>query len=1186
MLALKGFFRHVGAVMSLADLQNQLRKNRDLQIVGLDGSAPAALLARVAAENTGKSLFIVAPDHLAAEELSADFEFYSQSLDLTAVPLIFPTTEEPYHGIPVPPDVQTARLAVLRQLQSIGGRAPIIIAPITACAQTLPPKEILAGSVRTISLSQLFDRDEFTSWLVDAGYSNMSLVEDVGSFALRGAIIDVWPPGEAQPVRIELDADTVNELRSFDPSTQRGAQQRDQVTIGPADTFLLTAESKRTLLQKIKQRADDADLPVPQRAPAFDALNHDFRPPQLRTCLPLLYDSTTTLIDHVAKDAIIVLLDSHLYPAALREQWDQWDEGREHAELVWKLIQTNELLCDGDDLMGKLQSRHCCKIGGLPSDTLSSDNVVNANTEACNALRERLRAINPNEDPLTPMAEYLRKLTSSRHKVTIVCHTSLAAERTLDLFRWHGLDVRSSGFASGAEEVSTAELAATIQVVIGELKHGFVSESDALAFITETEIFGSKIRKRATKRNASAGNFLSFQDMSEGDCVVHEQHGIGRYLGLVNMELPGQTPGDFVHLEYMGGDKLYLPVYRLNQLQRYIGPSDSPPMLDKLGGVRWSKARKKALQSIRTMAHELLKIYAARKVRKGHSFSGRDHVMEEFEATFPYDETPDQWQAIEDCLNDMQDEKPMDRLVCGDVGYGKTEVAMRAAFRAAMDGKQVCILCPTTILAFQHSQNFAERFAKWPLRIELLSRFRSADEQKTVIADLANGKVDIVIGTHRLFQKDIKIPRMGLLIIDEEQRFGVAHKESMRKLRETVDTLALTATPIPRTLHMALSGMRDISVIQTPPVDRHAVRTFIVPFEDRIIREAIMRELKRGGQIFFVHNRVQTIGSMADHIRRIAPEASIVIAHGQMAEGELEKAMGKFVHKEADLLLCTSIVESGLDIPAANTLIVNRADTFGLAQLYQIRGRVGRSSVQARAHLLIPSHADLKAGQGLTDKAARRLATLARYTELGSGFSIAMHDLEMRGSGNLLGAQQHGNIAEIGYELFSRLLERAIRKMKGEAVTETIDPEISLPVAATLPAEYIPEESIRVVWYKRLASCEDELELEHAESELKDRFGPIPSQTHNLLRIIAMRVECVKLGIDLMQYFNGTLRLRFHESTPVDAGLLMQKVVSDQRRYQIKPDGILLVKVGEADPEELLRKVSQTLREFTHLLIQ
>ncbi len=698
-------------------------------------------------------------------------------------------------------------------------------------------------------------------------------------------------------------------------------------------------------------------------------------------------------------------------------------------------------------------------------------------------LRRELVKARTSEEALGPLVDRLAEWIAERWRVTLVAPALSGAERLRELLATYGLAARVTNDARPIWRWSSP---GRVELRVAPLSEGFSLPLERLAVVTEEEIFGPRQRRRPRLSLMESAAIEGLAQLAPGDPLVHAEHGIGVYRGLVPLELGGAS-GEFLRLEYEGGDRLFVPVHRLNLIQRYVGADGHAPRIDRLGGSTWEKAKRSVRRSIRDMAQELLAVHAARELAEGHAYAPRDRHLEEFEATFPYEETPDQLAAIEDVLADLHRPRPMDRLVCGDVGYGKTEVAVRAAFRVVMEGKQVAVLVPTTILAQQHEETFRKRFEGHPVRIESLSRFRSAKEAKVVLEGLLLGTVDIVIGTHRLLQKSVRFRDLGLLVIDEEHRFGVSHKERLKQLKKTVDVLTLTATPIPRTLQLAFAGIRELSVIQTPPVDRLSIRTQLCRFSDQVIREAILREVRRGGQVFFVHNRVQTIDAMAEHLARVVPEVKVLVAHGQMKESELEKRMLAFMHGEADVLLCTTIVESGLDIPRANTILVNRADTFGLAQLYQLRGRVGRSSHRAYAYLLVPSE------DGLTGDAERRLQAIQDLAELGSGFRLASMDLEIRGAGNLLGAEQSGNLAALGYDAYMQMLEETIDELRGQVRETEVDPEIRLPVAARLPEEFVPDVSQRLVLYKRLASSREDADVDRIRDEILDRFGHLPS---------------------------------------------------------------------------------------------
>ncbi|HEY9073177.1 MAG TPA: transcription-repair coupling factor, partial [Desulfobaccales bacterium] len=705
----------------------------------------------------------------------------------------------------------------------------------------------------------------------------------------------------------------------------------------------------------------------------------------------------------------------------------------------------------------------------------------------------------------------------------------------------------------------TWEPGSRVEITVGELSGGFKLLSQGLIVLTEDEALGFRPEGRRHKEKPAPQDLSSLADLEEGDYIVHLDHGIGIYRGLVKLSV-GPQANDFLELEYLNGDRLYLPVDRLNLVQKYLGVEGAEPRVERLGGKTWERTKGRVKKAVEKIARELVELYAMRRVLPGHHFSPPDPVYREFEATFEFAETPDQEQAIQEVLSDMASDKPMDRLICGDVGYGKTEVAVRAAFKAAMDGKQVAMLVPTTVLAEQHYETFRRRLAHYPVEVRALSRFKSPAEQRKVLADLAAGRVDIVIGTHRLLSKDVVFKDLGLAIIDEEQRFGVKQKERLKEWRRTVDVLTLTATPIPRTLQLSLTGLRELSLINTPPEDRHAVRTYLCRPERAVIQAAIRRELARGGQVFFVHNRVRNLGTWARHVQEMVPEARVAMAHGQMAERELEKVMVRFWHREVDVLVCTAIIEAGLDIPAANTIIINRAHTLGLAQLYQLRGRVGRSQAQAYAYLLVPDEA------ALSNEAQKRLKALMEFTELGSGFKIAMHDLQIRGAGNLLGQAQSGQLAEVGYELYLQLLEQAIREFKGEPEDLAPDPEIRLPLAAYLPEDYVPDVQQRLALYRRLSGRLSPESIRELEEEFQDRFGPLPEEGRNLLEVVRLKYQLRQLGLKRLEVQDGFARLQFAQPERLDLQRLVNLLKSKPDMFRLNRDQTLRVRLPQEGP--------------------
>jgi transcription-repair coupling factor (superfamily II helicase) len=767
------------------------------------------------------------------------------------------------------------------------------------------------------------------------------------------------------------------------------------------------------------------------------------------------------------------------------------------------------------------------------------------------------------------VAAKVREWLRNGYRVAIVVHHSAQATRLQHLFENHGVHVT---LASTVDEALSKAPTSDVLFVFGQLGSGFRLPECKLAVLTEAEILGTERQRRRQQRIEIGQLLRNLSELKPGDYVVHLDYGVGRYRGLKQLSINGVV-NDYLLLEYAGEDRLYIPSDRIGVLQKYIGTDANPPALDKLGSTRWTRVKQKTKESILAMARELIDIYAHREAMERKPYPPPDAYYQQFEAAFPFEETEDQLRAIEDVLADMQKPKPMDRLVCGDVGFGKTEVAMRAAFLAVMAGRQVAVLVPTTVLAQQHLHTFRQRFQGYPVRIEMLSRFHSAKENAAMIAGLAEGTVDIVIGTHRLLQKDVRFRQLGLLIIDEEHRFGVKHKEAIKQMRKLVDCLTLTATPIPRTLQMALLGIRDLSVIETPPIDRLAVRTYVTRYDEQVIREALLREKARGGQAFFVHNRVESIEIRARRLRQLVPECSFAVAHGQMSERELERVMTDFVERRFDVLVCSAIIESGLDIPTANTIIIDRADHFGLAQLYQLRGRVGRSHERAYAYLLIPGE------ELITREAQMRLRALQELDDLGGGFRLATTDLEIRGAGNLLGKQQSGQIAAVGFELYQQMLAEAVQELRGESIEVEVEPEMQLGISAYVPAEYVPDENQRLILYRRLSAARTRRDIDELAAELRDRYGPMPPPVDSLLRVMDLRRVLKQHSVQSVHVRDGEVTLHFHPHASVDVERLIQLVRSGKGRFAIPADFQLRFRAAARDSDGLLEEIAEVLEK-------
>jgi transcription-repair coupling factor (superfamily II helicase) len=1027
---------------------------------------------------------------------------------------------------------------------------PVVVAPWTALALRVPSRAAVRARSFHLEVGRTVDRDALVEMLVTAGYARMPLVEEAGEIAVRGGILDVFPPHLPRPVRIELLGDEIESIREFDAASQRSQGKLAAFVAPPPRELLFDRDLVVQRSEELREHARSQHVSERSVDELVDALLRGHIPPGAEALAPKLQPEEESVFDFLPADTLVVLDDPERGRERLthyfEEATDNFAAARESGRVV---SEPNQLLIQPDEFEAELTRRESVSLERLDiigaGPALPRGARYHLKTQSPDDLRAALVKTRTHERALLPLVDYLEARTSSRWRIAIICSSLSSAERLKALLEGYGIDART---ATDRRPVWRWAAPGRVEIRVARLSSGFDLPAEQLGVLTEEEVFGRREKKRrqASWRAGSAIDGLG--ELAVGDFLVHVDHGIGAYRGLVELEVGGMA-AELLCVEYAGSDRLFLPVDRLNLVQRYRDGDDVKPRLDRLGGDTWERTKGKVRKSVRAMASELLALHAARELAPGFAFSPRDRYFEEFEASFPFEETPDQADAIEDVLADMQKPKPMDRLVCGDVGYGKTEVAVRAAFRAAMDGKQVAVLVPTTILCQQHVDTFRKRLAGYPIEVESLSRFRTPTESRNVLEGLASGRVDIVIGTHRLLQKNVHFRDLGLLVIDEEHRFGVTHKERIKKLKKTVDVLTLTATPIPRTLQLSFSGIRDLSIINTAPADRLAVRTQVARFEEPLIREAILREVRRGGQVYFVHNRVRTIDVMAEMLARVVPEVRVLVAHGQMRERELEARMLAFGRGETDVLLCTSIIESGLDIPRANTVLIHRADALGLAQLYQLRGRVGRSTQRAYAYLLVPT-----AVTSLTPDAQKRLEAIQDLSQLGSGFRLANMDLEIRGAGNLLGSQQSGNLRSVGYETYMEMLEETVEELRGNISVAQVDPEIRLPVAARLPEAYVPDVSQRLVLYKRLASSRDEAELALIRDEILDRYGLLPAETENLLDVIRLKIMARRLGVVGVSMSRGELVFSVAESAKIDPQRLVQLLTHAGSNIRVAPD--------------------------------
>ncbi len=1136
-----------------------------VKLAGLRGSSPAFTVARLM-EKLSAPFLAVMPDTETAEEFFREARFYSERPQSI---YYFPSWETiPFEQSSPHPDVSGERLNTLAAL--LDGKASLVVLPVSALMQRVLPRSVLADHSQYLVVGEELDREAFLRKLVALGYSMVPLVEDRGSASVRGGIVDMYLPSHANPVRIEFFGDFVESIRTFDPVTQRSLYPLEELVVLPSRELILSEAVVQSFATRLKVRCDALGIPATRRRELLEQLQQAIYPPGVEYLQALLHPGLETLFDYTADGVIVVEVDSlAVQEAATRFALDYSAAGKRAEE-------KNSIICEGKDLcllpeeLTALLSEK--RLVSMPF--LEIEEIADATPCVRFSVVEnedlKLSMSSDSEEVLRPLVDRLSIWLEEQCRIFIVCHQRSQVQRLDELLRPYDLPLT---FTEGSFSVRKAAEGSGVQLIMGEIYRGFRLFEEGLVIIGEEEIFGKRVKRRGISEIRKKQLLVSLEELKPGDFMVHMDFGLGIYRGLQHLEFD-RIGADFLLLEYAGGDKLYLPVDRINLVQRYVGAENIQPSLDKLGGIGWEKKKAKAREAIEEMAEELLKIYAARQVHEGFAFSPPDDLCREFEASFAFEETPDQMSAIDDVLRDMQSSKPMDRLVCGDVGYGKTEVAMRGAFKAVMDGKQVVVLVPTTVLAQQHLETFRKRFEAYPVTIDMLSRFRTPREQKASLEKLKKGQLDIIIGTHRLLQKDVCFKDLGLIIIDEEHRFGVSHKEKLKQYRAVVDALTLTATPIPRTLNMSLAGIRDLSIIDTPPGDRLAIKTFVARFSDELIREAVLRELRRGGQVFFVHNRVQSIGAMAEHLRTLIPEAKLAVGHGQMKEKELEEVMLGFMHGSFNLFVCTAIIESGLDIPSANTMIVNRADMFGLAQLYQLRGRVGRSSQRAYAYFLIPPEGSI------TSDARERLRIIQELTELGAGFRIATHDLEIRGAGDFLGSRQSGNIAAVGFELYSELLEEAVCKLKGEVIAERVEPEINLKIPAFVPEDYVPEPNQRLIIYKTLVQASQEEDVDSVGDELLDRFGTLPLTVTYLLETMKLRIHLRKLLVKRLEFTGTQLVFSFHEKTSVSPDTIIGLIRNSPKKYQFSPDFVFTATVLDTSFEGVLAVARNLLKRL------
>jgi transcription-repair coupling factor (superfamily II helicase) len=1127
----------------------------------LYGAAAALAIAEAAARARGP-LVVITQNSRDAESLGDEIRFFAAANSKIRV---FPDLETlPYDGFSAHPDITSARLATLAELPR--AKAGVWLIAIDTLLQRLAPRSYIEAYSLKVDVGETLDLGALRAQLALAGYAAVTQVVAHGEFAVRGSLIDVFPMGSDTPYRIDMLDRDVDSIRRFDPDTQRSLDKLDRIQLLPARETPLNPDAVRDFRRRYRLRFT-GDL---TEQAIYRDVSSGIAPGGIEYFLPLFFDRTSHLFEYLPPDSILV--DMNDAAAAVEGLWNgivQRHEQLRH-DRHRPILDPAEVYLTPAEFLTAYGGRPQVQLRTFEWPPETAGVQQNFPSLAPPAVR-----IDPRADE--PAAELAAHIRASPARILLAAESAGRRELLLDLLRGRGVQAQVfDGFSSFA--AGSLNLGITVSAAVSGLR----LETPPLEILTEAQLFGDRARQERRRRRAERDPAKILKELSDlriGAPVVHESYGVGRYGGLQTMDVAGYT-GEFLVLEYADGDKLYVPVQALHLVSRYTGaPAETAP-LHKLGGEQWQKARRKAAQRIRDVAAELLDLYSRRAARKGTQMLAGEAEYRAFQAGFPFEETADQASAIEQVLSDLKSDKPMDRVICGDVGFGKTEVALRAAFVAVQAGKQVAVLVPTTLLAQQHYTNFVDRFADWPVRIESLSRFRTTKEAEGTLAGIAAGTVDIVIATQRLLQGKTRFKDLGLVVIDEEHRFGVRDKEKLKALRTEVDVLTLTATPIPRTLNMAMGGLRDLSLITTPPAERLAVKTFVLEWNETVVREASLREIRRGGQIYFVHNTIETIEKTAQAIRELVPEATVAVGHGQMRERDLEQLMLDFYHRRFNVLVCTTIIESGIDVPTANTIIIDRADRFGLAQIHQLRGRVGRSHHRAYAYLITPPR------QAMTADAIKRLEALESLEELGAGFTLATHDLEIRGAGELLGDEQSGQIEEIGYNLYMELLERAVAAMKSGKepdLDRPIDagPEVELHLPVLIPEDYVPDVHLRLVLYKRIASTPSREELDELKVEMIDRFGPMPEYAQSLFRATRLKLRAAELGIRKIDAGASSGYFIFEEANKVDPKRVLKLIQGRPKEYRL--DGPLKLRFSHdaRTEEKLFTRVEQLVEQLS-----
>ena len=1132
---------------------------QSISLAQLHGCGLARLLVQQA-QLKQQPLVLITADIHQAELLKEEIRFFFNGQDENI--LGFPDWETlPYDVFSPHQDIISERLTTLYRLPAIKP-GQILILPVATLLQRICPRSFIQQHVLLLDKGQKLNINDFRHNLERGGYVCVSQVMAHGEFAVRGSILDVYPSGHDLPFRVDLFDDEIDSIRRFDPESQRSLDTTESISILPAREFPFSKDAITAFRSRYRETIEGD----PMRSLVYEQISQGIMPGGIEYYLPLFFDQTECLFDYLPKNTLFVRSDElntqiEQYGQDMAQRYEQ-----RRYDVQRPILPPQKLCLTEQEVQQRLEKYQTVVL-------------TKVSTEQQPELFNRFNLVEPplllleqrSQQPLSPLLHYLNQYTG---RVLFVAESTGRREALLDLLREHKIQPRVN-----TDWQSFLQSGERLGITVAPLSRGLQLTDPELSVIAEPQIFGERVqqRRRRQARTRDADAIISnLSDLHMGSPVVHEEHGVGRYQGLMKLEING-TETELLCIEYAGGDKLYVLVSSLNLISRYTGASEENAPLHKLGGEVWKKIKRKAAEKIRDVAAEILAIHAQRAAKQGQPCEINMDDYNRFAQAFPFEETDDQKRAIEDVLADLASPISMDRVVCGDVGFGKTEVAMRAAFVVANAGKQVAILVPTTLLAQQHYQNFRDRFADWPLRIEGLSRFKTKKQQDEIICEIQSGKVDIIIGTHKLLQGDIRFKDLGLLIIDEEHRFGVQHKEQFKKLRTEVDILTMTATPIPRTLNMSLSGLRDLSIIATPPVQRLAIKTFVSEWNDAQVQEACLREIKRGGQVYILHNDVKTIGKMCQQIAELVPEARIEFAHGQMPERDLERVMLDFYHQRFNVLVCTTIIESGIDVPTANTIIINRADKLGLAQLHQIRGRVGRSHHRAYAYLITPPATLLSAD------AKKRLDAIASLEELGVGFTLATHDLEIRGAGELLGESQSGQINEIGFTMYSELLDRAVKSLKSGKIPNLDEPihkgtDIDIGIPAFFPDDYIADVHSRLILYKRIASVATQAELDKIRVELIDRFGLLPEQAKNLFSVTMLKLLTQDVGVKKIDASDKHIRIIFVADANINPANLIELIQSKASLYKFNGKDTLHIMKTTSNPEERLATIKQTIQ--------